>query len=1232
MKATLNKIFSVLLAVCFVLSAIPAPAAAAEIPTSSTTNGYYNGNDWVEGGNGSTTHTIEGTEVSLSKTAVPVAGMENTFDITLQVKTSTTTSVETASGAVVLVIDTSGSMAYCSECGTDFIHNPRCPYFISSFWGNDVTRLDAAQDAAYTFLQTYAGTDANASRMLAIVSFASGSEIKLNWVNVAGGAGKNSFDAAVNAIYSLHAEGGTNLDAGLKKAHDLMQQSAVVGIESKSVVALTDGAPTQSLTAGNGTSGSDTINTHTKAQAGNVKSLATLYTIGFGVANQTTHSGGPTVNAFLAEVASTGKAYTAENRSELFGAFAAITQDITSGLTGEGWTATDPMADMITVTGGTGANFSGVDGTYTWKLSNPETVTEGSTTKYVYSHTYRVTLNVQGENFKEGKFFPTNEPTYLNVGDAQYAFPVPGVKGVLPRTDVTVTKVWKDAENQDGKRTESVTVQLKQGENLIGEKVTLDASNNWTYTWDGETYNLISHINNQPIAYTVVEDKVAGYTPAVTSAEENPFALTLTNTHEIEKTSVTMTKVWNDANNQDGKRPASITVNLMDGKEVVKSAEVTPDANGNWTYEFKDLPKYRAGKVGELIGYTVEEAPVEGYTASYEGSNITNTHAPETTTVSGSKTWDDNNNQDGKRPESITVNLMDGKEVVKSMVVTPDANGNWNYEFKDLPKYRAGKVGELIVYSVEETPVEGYTASYEGTNITNTHAPEKTSVTVTKVWNDNDNQDGIRPKNITVHLMNGETKVAEATFSGTGNTWTYEFTNVDKYENGGDEIVYTVKEIDVPDDYKSDVNGLTITNTYVPKTTSVTVTKEWDHKDNEEDKLPEEVTVRLMANGVEQKEIKLNAENKWTYTFENLPENAGGEPISYTVTEDTVTDYTNDIEKDENGNFIITNTYDPAKISITFTKAWEDANNQDGKRPDKIKVELLADGKKVKTIELTAKDEWTTKIDIKKMSGGKDIVYTIKEVAVEGYTSVITGDQNKGFTITNTHEPEMIEKIVGQKIWDDGNNQDGKRPESITVKLKANGDVIKTVTVTAENNWLYTFENLPKFDNGEEIAYTVEEAAVEGYKTSYDGYKITNTYSPEEINIKVTKSWVDSNDADKIRPTKVTIYLLANGEKTGDKLVLTAGDKWTGSFTDLPKYEDGKEIKYTIEEKEVKDYKASIKGSAEDGFTVTNSLTTIPKTGDERTPILWISMMALGIIAVFFATRPFFVKKGKYSR
>lgn len=1518
MKATLNKIFSVLLAVCFVLSAIPAPAAAAEIPTSSTTNGYYNGNDWVEGGNGSTTHTIEGTEVSLSKTAVPVAGMENTFDITLQVKTSTTTSVETASGAVVLVIDTSGSMAYCSECGTDFIHDWRCPYFISSFWGDDVTRLDAAQDAAYTFLQTYAGTDANASRMLAIVSFASGSEIKLNWVNVAGGAGKNSFDAAVNAIYGLRANGGTNLDAGLKKAHDLMQQSAVVGIESKSVVALTDGAPTQSLTAGNGTSGSDTINTHTKAQAGNVKSLATLYTIGFGVANQTTHSGGPTVNAFLAEVASTGKAYTAENRSELFGAFAAITQDITSGLTGEGWTATDPMAEMITVTGGTGANFSGVDGTYTWKLSNPETVTEGSTTKYVYSHTYRVTLNVQDENFKEGQFFPTNKPTYLNVGDAQYAFPVPGVTGVLPRTDVTVTKVWKDAENQDGKRTESVTVQLKQGENLIGEKVTLDASNNWTYTWDGETYNLISHINNQPIAYTVVEDEVADYTPAVTSAEENPFALTLTNTHEIEKTSVTVTKKWDDNNNQDGIRPGSIEVELLANDESTGQT-ATLNNDNEWKYEFTDLDKYAAGK--EIV-YTARETKVpEGYTSSEPGLTITNTHTPEMITISGKKTWNDNDNQDGIRPESISITLKADGEVVTTKTVTKA--DDWKWSFENQPKFRDG--GVEIVYTITEDTVDGYTPVVEGYNVTNTHAPEKTSVKVTKAWSDNNNQDGIRPSSVTIHLKADNADTGKTlTLSASGN-WTGSFTDLDKYADG-DEIEYTVYEDAVSgydlqsisgdaetgftitnahqiektsvsvtkvwndnDDqdgkrpqsvtielWVDDVNtgktltltesdnwtgafteldkyaegkeiaytvaeqlaedsvymqtgitgnakdGFAITNSYTPETTTVSGSKTWDDADDQDGKRPESITINLTVNNevIDSKTVTADEDGNWTYSFEDLPKYSNGKLITYGISEDKVEGYTTDVN-----DFDVINTYTPEKTSITVTKVWKDDDNRDGLRPNDITVVVKNGNKTVGELILNNGNKWTeTLTDLDKYNGGKEIVYTVEEVTVTGYDVEITGDAKEGFTITNTHEPEMVTisgtktwddgnnqdrtrpeaitvklmdngtevqstevkpdangkwtwtftapkynkgveipytveevvpegynatypegtydienfyspetinikvtkawidgdnqdglrpeeivvkltadltdfeatlklnednkwtasfeeldknfdgkeitytleevtkvegynepviegdhktgftvknihepevtEVIGKKTWNDANNQDGKRPESITVKLLANGQVVDTQVVSEKESWIYSFENLPKFEAGEQIIYTVVENEVRGYSATYskDNYNITNSYTPETMNIKVTKSWVDSNDADGIRPTKVTIYLLANGEKTGDKLILTAGDKWTGSFTDLPMYEDGKAIKYTIEEKAVKDYKAVIKGTAEDGFTVTNSHTTIPKTGDERTPILWISMMALGIIAVFFATRPFFVKKGKYSR
>ena len=65
MKKMLQKIFSILLAACFVLSVVPAPAAAAE--TTPTTNGKYNADgSWVAEGNGSISYD---NGITLSKTA-----------------------------------------------------------------------------------------------------------------------------------------------------------------------------------------------------------------------------------------------------------------------------------------------------------------------------------------------------------------------------------------------------------------------------------------------------------------------------------------------------------------------------------------------------------------------------------------------------------------------------------------------------------------------------------------------------------------------------------------------------------------------------------------------------------------------------------------------------------------------------------------------------------------------------------------------------------------------------------------------------------------------------------------------------------------------------------------------------------------------------------------------------------------------------------------------------------
>ena len=87
---------------------------------------------------------------------------------------------------------------------------------------------------------------------------------------------------------------------------------------------------------------------------------------------------------------------------------------------------------------------------------------------------------------------------------------------------------------------------------------------------------------------------------------------------------IPVTKTWVDDNNKEGKRPASITVNLLADGSTVETVQITPDKEGNWAYTFTDLPKYQQDGKTE-IAYTVTEQPVAGYTATIEGFKITNT-------------------------------------------------------------------------------------------------------------------------------------------------------------------------------------------------------------------------------------------------------------------------------------------------------------------------------------------------------------------------------------------------------------------------------------------------------------------------------------------------------------------------------------------------------------------------------------------------------------------------------
>ena len=712
-------------------------------------------------------------------------------------------------------------------------------------------------------------------------------------------------------------------------------------------------------------------------------------------------------------------------------------------------------------------------------------------------------------------------------------------------TSVSGEKTWNDNDDQDGKRPTKITVILKktvdgQTSEVKRQDVTPNSEGEWKY----EFTNLPLYENGKPIIYSVDEVDVPGYTKETTATAAtrttNGPDYNLTNKHEPEKRTIEGQKIWNDNNNQDGKRPTSIKVKLYkkvgnNNLEYVTEKVVTEGADKAWKWKFENLDKYENK---QEIQYTVEEEVTNGYAGVVTGSmaagfKITNSRTPETVNILGEKTWDDNNNQDGKRPESITVKLMkqvEGgqPEVKETKVVTKGQDDKWKYEFKNLPKYENGK---LITYSIDEEAVTGYKKEITGNNLKNSYTPGKTKVQVTKAWEDKDNQDGVRPASVKVKLLADGVEVPGKTLTLTAtNNWTGSFTDLDEYK-AGNKIVYTVKEEEVGNGYDSKVigspeDGFKVINTRQTEKVNVEGTKTWNDADNQDGKRPTEIKINLLKNGTVVETKTVTEKDGWKWKFENLDKYANGEVINYTITEEAVENgYTSEITKTGENTFTVKNTREPEKTFVEGTKTWDDANNQDGKRPTKIKVTLYKkpivlprgedDGRiKVAEKEVTQADDWKWKFEnLDKYEAGQPIEYFVTEDPVEGYTTEINKvgkeDGRVEFNIVNKHLPEKA-VVSGTKTWVDNNDQAGKRPGSIKVILNktVDGKTTKVAEkeVTAKDNWNYEFTNLPKFEGGKEITYSIDEEAVPGYKKSIKGYNLENKYIPKKPGLPKTGS------------------------------------------------------------------------------------------------------------------------------
>ncbi|WP_298075257.1 Cna B-type domain-containing protein, partial [uncultured Corynebacterium sp.] len=468
----------------------------------------------------------------------------------------------------------------------------------------------------------------------------------------------------------------------------------------------------------------------------------------------------------------------------------------------------------------------------------------------------------------------------------------------------------------------------------------------------------------------------------------------------------------------------------------------------------------------------------------------------------------------GEKPESISLQLMHGDHKVGDPVkVTPDEKGEWKYTFANLPEVKEGEPP----YSVKELAVDGFetlvseplrSAAGRTQLMVNAKRP---NLSIEKSWKGQG--DDNLPESIKVDVLrtvDGKTETYKQVELTAQNEWKAELKDVPRFLDGK-EVSYSVKESDVPGytptyatiERTADKFIARLTNTR--DSTELKVKKVWIGQDAVEidpavakGRLPEEVTVHVVqaVNGKEADygdPITLNADNNWSATVRDLPTHVDGKEAQYSVREDEVkgfkTDYTSFGDA-----FTVVNKAEPTFLEVT--KKWEDVT---GDLPQEVTVHVVqtVDGKQTDygdPLKLSAGNDWHAKVEnLPQFVNGKPATYSVREDAVDGYTSKVSGEGPE-FTVTNRPDTPPTPLTTGvsvDKQWldADGNVLDADAaaamPEvTVHVVQTVDGksvDYGDPITLNADNNWSAEVDGLPASVDGKEATYSVREDAVDGY-------------------------------------------------------------------------------------------------------------------------------------------------------
>ena len=384
---------------------------------------------------------------------------------------------------------------------------------------------------------------------------------------------------------------------------------------------------------------------------------------------------------------------------------------------------------------------------------------------------------------------------------------------------------------------------------------------------------------------------------------------------------IALKKIWDDHNDAAKIRPTSITIKATH-KTTGEVKMYTLTKENNWM-TFTDIKK------DDKDNWKFTEDVPQGYQSKdpvWDGVNyvvtFTNVHDnPGRVDINVQKVWEDGSDADGMRVKAIKATLYQNGEAYGKPIEL-NASNNWsdNTTFHNLDKY--DKAGEEINYEIKEEVFDGLTGdaktgymdSYEtnettdadGTTtkniiITNTHTPETTQKKVKKIWNDNGNKDGIRPKSVSANLL-ADGKVEESFTLSSENNWQAKSKLLPVKVNGKkvnytweevkEDLITGESEIGYKPTYDTDANDadLTlITNTHdrtQPKG-KVTITKALDPGNLNMDVGDPSFTFTLSGTDVYGKKHSYEKQIKFTKgEVEKQMKDHPGDPIELSVTFD----------------------------------------------------------------------------------------------------------------------------------------------------------------------------------------------------------------------------------------------------------------------------------------------------------------------------------------------------------